>query len=122
MQRIDLIEHFLILDGWVCHAIQNQSRSGQQLPCSMLWPQSSTWGVCMSLSMPRGPRVVLIASTSAMQALMLLTSCALPWLVSVPSLRRMIWGCCSQGCFSILSRLPEHKCSDADRVQDGRTV
>jgi hypothetical protein len=31
----------------------------------------------------------------AMQALMLLISCGLPWLVSVPSLRRMIWGCCS---------------------------
>ena len=48
----------------------------------------------MSLSMPRGPSVVRTVSTSAMHALMLLISCALPWLVSVPSLSRMIWGCC----------------------------
>lgn len=37
-----------------------------------------TLDVCMSLSMPLGPRVVLIASTTAIQALMLLISCALP--------------------------------------------
>jgi hypothetical protein len=44
----------------------------------------------MSLSMPRGPSVVRMVSTSAMQALMLLMSCGRPWLVSVPSFRRMI--------------------------------
>lgn len=48
----------------------------------------------MSLSMPLGPNVDLTASTTAQQALMLLISCALPWLVSVPSLSRIIWGCC----------------------------
>jgi len=44
--------------------------------------------------MPRGPSVVRTVSVSAMHALMLLMSCALPWLVSVPSLSRMICGCC----------------------------
>lgn len=51
----------------------------------------SSW---MSLSMPRGPSVVRTVSASAMHALMLLTSCGVPWLVSVPSFSRMIWGCC----------------------------
>jgi hypothetical protein len=50
----------------------------------------------MSLSMPRGPRVVRTVSVSAMHALMLLISCGLPWLVSVPSLSRMICGCCGE--------------------------
>lgn len=45
--------------------------------------------------MPLGPRVVLTVSVTAMQALMLLMSCAVPWLVSVPSLSKMIWGCCT---------------------------
>ena len=44
--------------------------------------------------MPRGPSVVRTVSTTAIHALMLLMSCALPWLVSVPSRSRMIWGCC----------------------------
>lgn len=47
-----------------------------------------------SLSMPRGPSVERTASTTAMQALMLLISCGLPWLVSVPSRSKMIGGCC----------------------------
>lgn len=48
-----------------------------------------------SLSMPRGPRVVRTASATTWQALMLLTSCGIPWEVSVPSFRRMTgvgWG------------------------------
>ena len=53
------------------------------------WPLSS-W---MSLSMPRGPRVVRTTSTTAWQALMLEMSCALPCDVSVPSFRRTICGC-----------------------------
>mmetsp|Transcript_14037 Transcript_14037/g.36043 ORF Transcript_14037/g.36043 Transcript_14037/m.36043 type:complete len:291 (-) Transcript_14037:99-971(-) len=52
----------------------------------------------MSLSMPRGPRVVRMVSTTAMQALMLLISCGLPWLVSVPSFSRIICGCIMPGC------------------------
>ena len=47
----------------------------------------------MSLSMPRGPSVVRTASATAWHALMFETSCALPWLSSVPSRSRMIWGC-----------------------------
>ena len=69
---------------------------GKQAPTwRMSLPVSNepTLSVCMSLSMPRGPSVVLTVSTTAMQALMLLTSWALPWLVSVPSFRRIIWGC-----------------------------
>lgn len=49
--------------------------------------------VWMSLSMPRGPNVVRTASTMAWQALMLLISWPLPWLVSTPSRSRMICGC-----------------------------
>ena len=45
-----------------------------------------------SLSMPRGPRVDWTASATAQQALMLEMSWGLPWLVSVPSRRRMIPG------------------------------
>ena len=62
-----------------------------------LWKHISTRRtrlVCMSLSMPLGPSVVLIVSTTAMQALMLLISWGLPWLESVPSRSRIIWGCC----------------------------
>ena len=55
----------------------------------------SSW---ISLSMPRGPRVVRTTSASAAQALMLETSCGLPWEVSVPSRRRRIWGCCCCRC------------------------
>ena len=39
-------------------------------------------------------RVVRTESTTAMQALMLEMSWPLPWLVSVPSRRSTIWGCC----------------------------
>lgn len=48
-------------------------------------PRSST----MSLSMPRGPRVVRTASAMTWQALMLLTSWGMPCEVSVPSFRRI---------------------------------
>ncbi len=48
-----------------------------------------------SLSIPRGPRVVRTASTTVTHALMLLISCGLPWLVSVPSRSKMICGCCA---------------------------
>ena len=58
--------------------------------------RSLTLESCMSLSMPLGPSVDLTASTTAQHALMLLISCALPWLVSVPSFRRIIWGCCTK--------------------------
>ena len=51
------------------------------------------WSSWISLSIPRGPRVVRTTSTTAWHALMLLMSCALPCEVSVPSLRRMIEGC-----------------------------
>lgn len=50
----------------------------------------SSW---MSLSIPRGPRVVRTTSATAVQALMLLTSCGFPCEVSVPSFRSMICGC-----------------------------
>jgi len=49
-----------------------------------------TLSSCTSLSIPRGPKVVLTVSTTAMHAFMLLISCGVPWLVSVPSLSRMI--------------------------------
>ena len=47
----------------------------------------------ISLSMPRGPSVDRTESTTAAHALMLEMSCALPWLVSVPSRKRMMPGC-----------------------------
>jgi hypothetical protein len=50
----------------------------------------SSW---ISLSIPRGPSVVLTTSTTAWHALMLEMSCALPWEVSVPSLSSTICGC-----------------------------
>lgn len=50
----------------------------------------SSW---MSLSIPLGPRVVRTTSATAVQAFMLLTSCAFPCEVSVPSFRSMICGC-----------------------------
>lgn len=57
--------------------------------------------------MPRGPSVVRTVSTTAMHALMLLISCALPWLVSVPSRSRMICGCCAQhSTFSVSDQRP----------------
>lgn len=56
---------------------------------NFLLPRPST----MSLSIPRGPKVVLTVSTTALQAFMLDNSCPLPCEVSVPSLRRMICGC-----------------------------
>lgn len=48
-------------------------------------PRPST----ISLSMPRGPRVVLTASAITWQALMLLTSWGMPWELSVPSFNRI---------------------------------
>ena len=57
-----------------------------------LSPAEST----ISLSIPRGPRVVRTASTIAWQAFILLTSCGLPWEVSVPSFSKMIGACCTQ--------------------------
>jgi hypothetical protein len=45
-----------------------------------------------SLSMPRGPKVVRTASTTAWHALMLEINCPFPWDVSVPSRSRMICG------------------------------
>lgn len=51
----------------------------------------SSW---ISLSIPLGPSVVRTVSATTVHALMLLTSCALPCDVSVPSFNRMIWGCC----------------------------
>ena len=72
------------------------------------WPPAApTRSVCMSLSMPRGPSVVRTASTRAMQALMLLISCGLPWEVSVPSLSRMICGCCTGKAHSQSTALQE---------------
>uniref|UniRef100_A0A0A9AA80 Uncharacterized protein n=1 Tax=Arundo donax TaxID=35708 RepID=A0A0A9AA80_ARUDO len=56
----------------------------------MVVPPLSSW---MSLSMPQGPSVVRTVSATAVQALMLLTTCAFPCDVSVPSLSRMICGC-----------------------------
>ena len=51
----------------------------------------SSW---MSLSIPLGPSVVRTTSATAVHAFMLLTSCAFPCEVSVPSFRSMICGCC----------------------------
>ena len=59
----------------------------------MVTPPLSSW---MSLSMPRGPSVVRTVSATAVHALMLLTTCARPCDVSVPSLSRMICGCCGK--------------------------
>jgi hypothetical protein len=58
-------------------------------------PPRTLWPSWMSLSMPRGPRVVRTASATAWQALMLEMSWALPWLSSVPSRRRITpgWSC-----------------------------
>lgn len=47
----------------------------------------------MSLSMPRGPNVDDIASTTTSHALILLMIWGFPWEVSVPSLRRMMGAC-----------------------------
>ena len=43
-----------------------------------------------SLSIPLGPKVVRIVSATAWHALMFDIICDFPWLVSVPSLRRII--------------------------------
>lgn len=48
----------------------------------------------MSLSMPRGPRVVRTMSAIVWQAEMFDRSWARPWEVSVPSFRIIICGCC----------------------------
>ncbi len=69
---------------------------GQQLPQDdCICARELTRSSMTSLSMPRGPRVDRTASTTAMHALMLLISCGLPWLVSVPSRNRIICGCCT---------------------------
>ena len=44
----------------------------------------------------RRTRVVRMESTTAMHALMFEISWPLPWLVSVPSRRSTIWGCCGR--------------------------
>ena len=75
----------------------------------------SSW---TSLSIPRGPRVVLTVSTTAMHAFMLLISCGVPWLVSVPSLSRMIWGCCMHTydiIFQAETLIKAHQGADCDR-------
>lgn len=51
----------------------------------------SSW---INLSIPLGPRVVLTASPTTVHAVMLLSNCAFPWDVSVPSFSKMICGCC----------------------------
>ena len=56
----------------------------------------STLASWISLSIPRGPRVVLTTSATAVQAFILLISCGVPWLVSVPSLSRTICGACKR--------------------------
>jgi len=56
---------------------------------SSMQPACCTLSLWISLSIPRGPRVVATVSTTAMQALMLLMSWALPWLESVPSFNRI---------------------------------
>jgi len=53
----------------------------------------SSW---INLSIPRGPNVVLTTSATAVHAFMLLTNCAFPCDVSVPSFSSMICGCCSR--------------------------
>lgn len=53
------------------------------------------WESTISLSIPRGPRVVRTASTIDWQALMFDTSWGFPCDVSVPSLRSTICGCCN---------------------------
>ena len=73
------------------HHSESQMKAGVSQHERMFVLTLSSW---TSLSIPRGPRVVLTVSTTAMHALMLLISCGVPWLVSVPSLSRMIWGCC----------------------------
>ena len=52
--------------------------------------------VYMSLSMPQGPSVVRTVFTMASHALMLLMIWPRPCEVSVPSLSRMMPGCCSE--------------------------
>lgn len=75
-----------------CAARQPHRQQGREGPKRQL---GRTLSSCMSLSMPRGPSVVRTTSATAAQALMLEMSCGFPWLVSVPSFSRMIWGCCS---------------------------
>jgi len=62
----------------------------------MLGKAALTLSSWMSLSMPLGPNVLRTVSASAIHALILLTSCGVPWLVSVPSFSRMICGCCKE--------------------------
>lgn len=82
-----------------------QCASGEALPyCTVCIAAGARYAVLrsitlsswMSLSIPLGPNVVRTVSARAMHALMLLTSCGVPWLVSVPSLSKMICGCCTQ--------------------------
>lgn len=54
----------------------------------------SPWPSTISLSMPRGPRVEEIASTTISHAFMLLIIWGFPWEVSVPSFKRMTGACC----------------------------
>lgn len=56
-------------------------------------PRSDT----MSLSIPRGPRVLERISAMERHAEMFDKSCGFPWEVSVPSRRRSTVGCCRVG-------------------------
>ena len=47
----------------------------------------------ISLSIPLGPSVVLIASTIAWHAFIFEMTCCFPWAFSVPSFNTSIWGC-----------------------------
>lgn len=49
--------------------------------------------VVIILSIPLGPRVVLMMSTTASTALMFDMICPIPYIDSVPSLKRRIVGC-----------------------------
>ena len=66
----------------------------------------SSW---MSLSIPLGPSVVRTTSATALHAFMLLTSCAFPCEVSVPSFRSMICGCCLIFFFFFHGHFHKHK-------------
>jgi hypothetical protein len=73
-------------------SVQRQQRSvrGERRPPMHTHPVLES---IISLSMPRGPRVVRTASTTTWQALMLEMSWPRPWLVSVPSRSRIMPGC-----------------------------
>jgi hypothetical protein len=80
----------LWVDGWRCGE-RGWGRSGGAKRCA-----KRRFGVFFQsggCDLGR-TRVVRTESTTAMHALMLEMSWPLPWLVSVPSRRSTIWGCC----------------------------